>query len=337
MYSPKRRLRLFRNPAFISGGGNVDPGTIYNYSWSEQTGATAANYYGLESSSDFSLLAYTRQSATDGEEGAFLSLNEGSTWTRRTTGITWGSGIYTSDVAIAADNSGILFIANRGTPGTDYIWRSTDGGSNWSPVGSLKLWTSVSCSANGSNVVATELTNSNVWVSSNTGSNWTQISISGSWFASTTSHDGTFMMAIPLNGTSIQISRDSGSNWSNTSVVGTFRTFYISKCSSNGEIAMINTLNNPPLISRNYGSNWSAVTDVSQGFTPFSLAMSRSGRVIVYSGSNLPVFISQDEGVTWQNQTSAGIRYWSSFAMNDFGSKIIAGPLSGKPWVATGT
>jgi hypothetical protein len=340
MYSPKRRFFLFRNPSFTGGGGGgTDPGTIYTFSWIEQTTAPTSEYYQLESSDDFTLFASTRTTTTDNQEGAYISTNEGATWTRQANGITFPAGIYTTDVAVAHDNSGILFIANRGAPGTDYIWRSLDGGSNWTSVSPLKLWTSVSCSANGSNVVATELTTSNVWVSSDTGSNWTQITGSSrAWTWSTISRDGTFMMAYPSITSNVYLSRDSGSNWSTVGILGSNRTFYISKCSSNGEITMINTLSNTPIISRDFGSNWAEITDVSTGFSFQTLGMSSSGRTIAYAGdSNTFIQVSQDGGLTWTSQTSAGSRVWRSFTVDRFGSKILAAVQNGKVWLGTGT
>lgn len=330
MYSAKRRFRLFRHPAWA---GN----SIFTYSWGEQTTAPSTNYIKLESTSDFSTLITTRSTTIDGQEGAYISTDEGANWTRKVNGITWPSAIYSTDVAIASGDSNIMFIANRGTPGTDYIWRSTDKGENWSAVSPLKLWTSVGCSSNGSNVIATELTTSNVWVSYDTGSNWTQVSGSSAWIDSAISSDGTFMIANTNSGSNLRISSNSGSNWAFVQFAPASRTIYRSVCSSNGNIIMTNVLNNPPRISRDFGVTWSDVTDVSTGFTTSAIAMSSSGKVIAYGGSNIPLFVSQDEGVTWEAQTDAGIRYWRSIAMDSNGSKIIAGLQGGRVWLGTGT
>lgn len=333
MYSPKRRFRLFRHPAWAGGGDTP----VYSYTWVEQTTATSTTYLKLESTRDFSTLITTRGTPVDGQEGAYLSTDEGANWTRKANGITWPAPIYATDVAIASENSNIMFIANRGTPGTDYIWRSTDKGENWSLVSPLKLWTSVSCSANGSNVVATEITTSNVWVSSDTGSNWTQITGTGNWGDSAVSSDGTVMIATVVSGSNLRISSDSGSNWSNVQFAPTTRTNYRVVCSSNARVIMVNTLNTLPRISRDFGSNWSDVTDVSTGFTTNVIAMSSNGSVIAYGGSNLPLFVSQDEGVSWQQQPDAGIRYWRSITMDGSGSKILAGVQGGRVWLGVGT
>lgn len=332
MYSAKRRFRLFRDPAWAGDGGNV----VYTYSWEEQTTAPSTTYLKLDSTDDFSTLITTRGTIVDGQEGAYISTDEGANWTRKANGITWPSAIYSSDVAIAGDNSNIMFIANRGTPGTDYIWRSIDKGENWSLVSSLKLWTSVACSADGSNVVATELTTSNIWVSYDTGSNWTQISGTGAWVNSTISSDGTFMIANTSSGSNLRISTDSGSNWSFVQFAPASRTIYRSVCSSNGKVIMTNVLNNPPRISRDFGATWSDVTDVSTGFTTNALAMSLNGKVIAYAGSNIPLFVSQDEGVTWEEQADAGVRYWRSITMDGAGSKLLAGLQGGRVWLGTG-
>lgn len=333
MYSPKRRFRLFRDPAFAGG----DTPSIFTYSWSEQTTAPSTTYIVLMSTNDFSTLITTRGLLTDGQEGAYISVDEGANWTRKANGITWPAAISTTDVTIAKDNGDIMFIANRGSPGTDYVWRSTDRGENWTAVSPLKLWTAVSCSANGSNVVATEITTSNVWVSYDTGSNWTQISGNGNWSEATVSSDGTFMIASAVSGSNLRISSDSGSNWSNVQFAPSSRTVYRSVCSSNGRVIMTNVLNNPPRISRDYGSNWADVTDVSTGFTVDAIAMSLNGSVIGYGGSNLPLFVSQDEGVTWQSQTDAGIRNWRSIAMDGSGTKLLAGLSGGRVWLGTAT
>lgn len=338
MYSPKRRMRLFRDPAWTGDGGGGE--VTYTYTWTEQTTAATANYYAMVADGAFSTLMYTRQSSTDGEEGAYISSNDGGTWTRKATGITWAAGIYTIDSAIARDNSNVMYIANRGTPGSDYVRRSTNRGDNWSSVGQQKLWTSVSCSANGSNVLATELTTSNVWVSYDSGSNWTQKSSSpgsGTWLNSFVSDDGTFMIATQQTTSNIWISSNSGSNWSTVAFAPASRTVYWPTCSSNGQIIMVNVLNNAPRISRDFGVTWSNVTDVSTGFGPYLNTMSRSGKVIAYGISNGPLFISQDEGLTWEKQTSAGTRAWYSLAMDGSGSKIVAGLANGKTWLATGT
>lgn len=333
MYSPKRRMRLFRSPAFTGGG-------TYSYSWSEQTTANVTNYTAMEADGNFSTIVNTRQSDVNGEEGAYVSTDDGATWTRKATGITWLTGIYTVDIAVARDNSNVIYIANRGTPGADYIWRSTNRGDSWTALGQAKLWTSVACSANGSNVLATELTTSNVWVSYDSGSNWTQKSSSpgsASWVHGTVSDDGTFMVAIPQTDSNVYISSNSGSNWSAVRFAPTSRTIYKPATSSDGKITMINVLNNAPRISRDYGVTWEDVTDVSTGFTYNTLAMSRSGEVIAYATSNSYIFISQDEGVTWSSQTDAGIRNWRSIAIDGSGSKILAGLAAARVWLGTGT
>ncbi len=339
MYSPKRRFRLFRDLAFTGGGGSSGNIT-YTYSWIDQSGATATNYLNLEADANFTTILNSRQSDVNGEEGAYISSNDGATWTRKATGITWLVGIYTVDVAIARDDSNIMYIANRGAPGSDYIWRSTNRGESWTALGQAKLWTSVSCSANGSNVVATEITTSNVWVSYDRGSNWTQKSSSpgsGGWISSSMSDDGTFVIVTPQTGSNIQISSNSGSNWSAVTFAPSSRTIYKPLSSSNGQISMVNVLNNPPRISRDYGVTWADVTDVSTGFTYNTLAMSRSGKVIAYATSNSYIFVSQDEGLTWTPQIDTGIRNWRSIAMDGSGSKIIAGLAAGRVWFGSGT
>jgi hypothetical protein len=336
MYADKRNellLRIIKLRRLEEGGGG-----IFTYNWIEQTTAPSALYANMEAATDFSVLAYTRQTQIDGQEGAYFSTDNGATWTRKVTDITWPAGIYSTDIVLAADNPNIVFLANRGTPGTDYIWRTTNGGDSWTAVSPLKLWTGVSCSANGSNVVATELTTSNVWVSYDTGSNWIQKTTnpgSASWTRCLVSANGTFMLASTTTASNVSISYNSGSNWSNVVFAPANRTIYRSVSSSNGQIVMINVLSNAPRISRDFGSNWSNVNDVSFGFCPESLAMSRNGSIIAYAASNTPIFVSQDEGQTWQSQTDPGIRAWNTLAMDGAGSNVIAGIFSGRVWYGT--
>lgn len=341
MYSPKRRFFLFRNPSF-TGGGIV----TYTYSWEDQTTASTLSYNLIRATNDFSTLIMTQITTTNGQQGAYISTDEGATWTRRVTGVTFGTGVYTVDVDIASSDGNIQYIANRAAPTPyAYLYKSTDRGSNWTELTSAgqRLWTTVQCSSNGNTVLSTDISGSGgtVRYSTDGGTNWTAVSSSppGSslqWVNSVISSDGTFMAVTPLITSNFIKSTDGGSTWTTKTNIISSRQWRSLRASSNCEVLIAGTVTNYPFYSLDYGDTWSSITDVSSA-TWLAAAVSPDGQKLAVAQSNGFIWISQDQGATWVKQDSPGSAVWRTLEFNSNGSLLIAGAESDKPWVATGT
>lgn len=323
-----------------------------NFSWGEQLSSPAVNYTGLRTTSGFSAIIMTRATDTDGAEGPYISTDNGATFTRQVTGMSpFGAGIYSADVCVARSNGLIMYAANRGTPTESTLWKSTNGGANWSSISPVTaVWTNIVCSADGQVVLAANASSANASYSqrciysTNGGSTWSIVSAFSGQYERTgfdMSADGTRMYVINLGANTLPMRRstNTGSTWS--TITGSFR-FYRVRCSDDGLTVIaaraVSSGTTYPYISKDGGTTWNDVTGVPARANWGDCAISGDGQTIAVSSGSLgtgTIWASADGGTTWSEQTSAGSRLWLSMAINSNGTRIVAGGTSIRAWVGT--
>lgn len=336
MYSPKRRFRLFRDPAF-TGGGDA---TVYTYTWAEQADAPSQRYstFDIDDSGDIAIT--TRNTATDGAEGPYISTDKGATWTRKVSGMVFGTGA-TSSPCLARSNPIVMYapVSSNG-----YLYKSTNTGDSWTELTSAGQanWASVSCDSFGCNVVAAARS-VGLYKSTDGGSNWSLLSNSGNSVNLDEvfiSEGGHVIAGITFNG-NVRVSTDGGSTFTSNTSYGS-RAWRGLSGSSDGSVLFacyVGSTTGGAALSTDSGATWTDVTSfVGSAGDFWNTGVSINGNKLVTGKEGGSIYISQDKGVTWTEQTTAGTRGWEGIGITADGTTIMAGTFSsGKPWVATGT
>jgi photosystem II stability/assembly factor-like uncharacterized protein len=133
----------------------------------------------------------------------FISTNLGLTWTTNGPVANW------TCVACSADCNKLMATAS------DAVWRSADGGTNWSsflPGFSNGDWQAVAMSADGTKVAVTAQSIHAMYTSLDSGATWSSNYVNGQyWNAIASSADGTRLAA--ASGLGISTSTNSGVTW----------------------------------------------------------------------------------------------------------------------------
>jgi len=332
----------------VATSSTVTITNIPMFTWTEQTGAPTIEWISMDSTTTGTTAIATRRTASTNAEGPYITRDGGATWTRSITGMSFPAAVFSSDITVANSNASIMFSANRGTPSVNApIWRSQDGGSNWSSATSpaSALWQAIKCSANGQVVVAGNASGytNRIAVSTNGGTSWTgrssgltNVNYSGLCLSAS----GTRIYGINSSSAQIRRSTDTGSNWT---AVGSAALFQTIACSADGlTVVAAPTVGSGsttyPYMSIDGGTTWSNVTAVGARRYWGDCSISEDGLTILVSSGNFAtgtLWATTNGGQTWIEQTTAGSRLWASSAINGDGTKIFAGLASGKVWIGT--
>lgn len=340
MYSPKRRLRLFRDPTWA--GPTITDTTLYTYSWTQQSGAPAARYAMFEIDDTGNTMVTTRWTTTDGQEGPYISTDKGATWTRKVTGMTFGATASTNTVCLARSSPSIMYATT--TP-TGSIYKSTDGGDNWVDISPLAAnWNGIKCNSTGSIVVAAASTGY-VYKSTDGGSNWSAMTGAGTGIQLDSvfvSDDGLVIVVCQTPG-NLRVTRDGGTTWSSVTTLGLNRLWRGIAGSTDGKVLLASSSGNSgrPALSTDYGVTWSALSIGSATVSWWNTAVSINGNKLATVQTDGYVYISQDMGSNWTQYTSSpgiSVQSWEGLAMSPDGKTLVLGVQGAeKPWVATGT
>lgn len=340
MYSPKRRLRLFRDSAF--SGPTITDTTVYTYSWLQQSSAPSQRYAMFDVDDTGDTMVSTRWTSTSGQQGPYISTNKGATWSRKVTGITLGGTLLTHSVCVARSSPLIMYATTSPTTGS--IYKSTDGGNNWVDIGPLSAsWNGIKCNSTGTIVVAAAST-SYLYKSTNGGATWSAMTGAGTpqWDSVFVSDDGLVIVGCAVPG-NLQVSRNGGTSWSSITTVGLNRLWRGISGSTDGKVlfACSSGSSGRPVLSTDYGVTWSAVSFGSATVSWWNTAVSINGNKLLTAQSDGYIYVSQDGGSNWTSFTSSpglSAQSWEGLAMTPDGKTMIVGVQgSDKPWVATGT
>ena len=165
-----------------------------------------------------------------------ISRDYGKTWTNGTVNSTSG----VKGVAISSDGKYITIV---GAGGSDRIYTSSNYGLNWTTIGSIGTWNSVTMSADGKFQAAVTGGAGYVYISNDYGNTWTRKNNAGSrpWLSISMSSDGKYIAAT-TNGNYNYVSSDYGENWTvsyiNNRQAGSFYVCNDIAVSSNGKYTL---------------------------------------------------------------------------------------------------
>jgi len=340
MYSPKRRLRLFRDPAF--SGPTISDTTVYTYSWTQQSSAPSQRYAMFDVDDTGDTIVSTRWTSTSGQQGPYISTNKGATWSRKVTGITLGGTLLTHSVCVARSSPLIMYATTSPTTGS--IYKSTDGGNNWVDIGPLSAsWNGIKCNSSGTIVVAAASVGY-LYKSTDGGATWSAMTGAGTpqWDSVFVSDDGLVIVGCAVPG-NLQVSRNGGTTWSSITTVGLNRLWRGISGSTDGKVlfACSSGSSGKPVLSTDYGVTWSAISIGSATVSWWNTAVSINGNKLLTAQSDGYIYVSQDGGSNWTSFTSSpglSAQTWEGLAMTPDGKTMIVGVQgTDKPWVATGT
>ena len=346
MYSPKRRFRLFRHPAW-AGGGEIDDSTVYTYTWAEQTGAPSQRYAAISvDDTGDTMITAQWSAAASANQGTWVSTDSGATWTRKITGMTFVGSTQTNNPVFARSNPNIAYVTNT----SDYLYKSINKGDTWTaitgsaPFNAARMWNCVHCSSDGTNVVAA-ITGGAMYKSTNGGTTWTELTGAGTtraWDEVIISDDGQVIAGCAFNAF-IYVSTNGGTTWTSNTGEGQ-RLWRGLSASSDGRVLFASSVtgalpNGGAVLSKDSGQTWTEVTSSVGGTGDYwDTATSINGAKLVVARTTGSIHISQDGGTTWSAQATPGTgKTWDGIGMSPDGKTIIVGRNTGRPWVATGS
>lgn len=338
MYSPKRRMKLFRDSAWT--GSTITDTTVYTYTWVQQTLAPDQRYFMLNTDNTGTNVASSTALAG---QGPYISTDGGATWNERKSGMTIGSA-YTTDVCFARASPTTVYASLR----TGYLYKSTNGGTSWSELTSAgsRAWSSIRCSSTGIYVIATVDAGS-IYRSADGGSTWTALTAAGTrrWDQGNISENGQVLSVSTFNEL-VYVSTDGGATWTPNTSFGIQNWRGLSASADGSVIFGARVGSSRPALSTNTGATWTSLSSVGVAGDWLNTATSINGNKLVTAVYNdaalLPgyIYVSQDKGATWTQVNSAGQAEWESVAISPDGKKIIAavstGGGVGTVWVGTG-
>jgi hypothetical protein len=249
--------------------------------------------------------------------GVYISTNSGSTFTKATA---IPNGTY--GVAVSGDGQKILAVAN----GSSTVYSSTNQGQTWISRTTATGQYAACISGDGNTWIAAPY-GGNAYLSTSNGDTWTAISAigTGPWWSCAMSYDGSKRYIQPWNA-AIKISTDSGVTWSTSGTVIS-DSYGISTTTDGSKVLQVTRNGSKAFVSTNSGATFTQLYAAAGNV--YAGAISGDGTKIalaVYVNSTGSfIMYSSNGGSTWTQETSAGRRTWYTIAMNDSGTRVIAG------------
>ena len=271
----------------------------------------------------------------------WMSSDYGKTWYVSNSNNTWWS-------SIACDYTGtqIVAISNfLGTSPPGIISISQNSGKTWVTVvsDSTYLFSVVTCTPNGKNIVALNNDNNNdytIYVSNNYGVTWSTVSVpseNGQGTALAISSDGTKIIASFLN--QVMLSTNSGITFTRINIGAGIVNYGAATCNSDASIIIVAVgltggTNYDSLyyggiwISYDFGTTWNLSSTTSDGTYITNrnwvfLKSNSDGSCLNAIDVNGVIYQSVNRGAVWTNITNQYYK-WSSVVSNFNGSKFFA-------------
>ena len=307
---------------------NISPNLIYT-----QTTALTEPWNGIASDSTCQNLVAVIND--NGYGKIYRSSNYGVSWSQLS-GLPSPPNVYPYWRCIASSSNGTHLATANSSPyyqGDNYIYTSTNSGTNWTKqtsAGANKLWLSIASSSDGSMLAAVD-NGSNpggyIWTSSNYGVDWTQQIASGSrkWISIASSSDGTKLAAV-VNGGYIYTSTDvSHNSWYQTNSDSKSWNAIASDSTGKYLAAVVNGggIYTSSDASHNTWNQQTSGLPVNPSWV--SIASSSDGSRLAAAIYNGYIYTSSDYGANWSiNNSSSGSRSWYSIASSSDGTKLAA-------------
>jgi photosystem II stability/assembly factor-like uncharacterized protein len=197
----------------------------------------------------------------------------------------------------------------------DYIYRSSDYGSTFSPLTNSPqaIWQTITSDATGQHLVAGQSDSSflKLYYSTDYGTTWTISNVNDDcyWSSVVSSSDGSKVVAMGLNSQTFEIqiftSTDYGENFTNRGSVDPNPAAYFNKmaCSDTGQYVFI-TGQNGIYKSSDYGVSWSQTgADTTNNQQYYAISVDSTGQYVLVSDNYINnTYFSTDYGNTWTQQ-----------------------------------
>lgn len=340
MYSPKRQLRLFRDPAWPS---KDDTGVLVYGAW-RQASAPSTRSYAI-SIDDTGLNAILANAIGSGARGPFITRDSGRTWSQNTTGMAFPTGVGTFCCAVARSLPSVMYCGNNGG-GLGYLYKSTDCGTTWTELTSAgqRNWTGLVCDSLGSIVIGAAAS-AKLYRSNDGGSTWTALNIiDAQWGPLCMSENGNIIVTGATNGSLIFVSTNGGTSFATRS--STLAGWTGFSCSADGSIIFGSSASSTILcaLSTNSGATWTTGINPSgrasnTGYRRTACSINGNKLVVTEGQASVGgyIWVSQDIGATWSQQANDNPNNWEGVAMTLNGKTIMAGTAAvSAPWVANG-
>lgn len=341
MYSPKRQIRLFRNPGWPS---KDDTGTLVYGAWRQPTSTPSTRAYAI-SVDDTGLNAILANAIGAGARGPFVTRNGGQTWSQNTTGMAFPTGVGTFACAVARSLPSVMYCGNNGG-GLGYLYKSTDYGTTWTELTSAgqRNWTGLVCNSSGSIVIGAAAS-AKLYKSDDGGTSWTALNlVDNLWGPLCMSENGNVIVTATTNGGSIHVSTNGGTSF--TVKTGTLAGWGGFSCSSDGRIIFGASSSSTILCARSTDSGATWTTGINPSGRSSNTGYNRTAcsvngnKLVVTEGQPSVggyIWVSQDRGTTWSQQANNNPNNWEGVAMTLNGKTILAGTAAvSAPWVANG-
>lgn len=270
------------------------------------------DWQSITSSSDGSILAAVS------DNGIYVSMDEGTTWSERT--IPGIAGYHS--IASSANGTNFAVAVYNG-----YIYTSSDYGVTWIERNGAghASWTSIASSSDGTRLAAVQWIGY-IFTSTDGGQTWIQRT-SGidykCWSSITSSSDGTRLAACAID-SYIYTSDDGGLTWIEQTDVGNHDWWSIAMSSDGTRLAVVESYYAGIIkTSIDGGASWTLRSGAgTHGW--YSISSSSDGKKLTACVMGEYIYTSFDSGVTWIEHTGAGSRMWASIASSSDGLKLAA-------------
>ncbi|MBN2037644.1 MAG: hypothetical protein JW768_12960 [Chitinispirillaceae bacterium] len=252
--------------------------------------------------------------AGTGGGGVYLTMNNGTSWTRVSNGLT------NLSIATLAANGGNVFAGTFGGG----VFLSTNNGTSWTAVNNgltnLDVW---AFAANGGNVFA-GTGGAGVFLTTNNGTNWTAVNngLTNGGILSFAVNGGNLFAG--TNGGGVFLSTNNGTSW--TRVSNGLTNLYIRAVIANGGYIFAGTSGGGVFLTTNNGTNWTAVNNGLTNLQVYSLAASGGN---IFAGTNGGgVFLTTNNGTNWIDFNAGLTGLPPVYALTASGSYLFAGVLA---------
>ena len=191
---------------------------------------------------------------------------------------------------------------------------------SWTARESSRNWVSVTCSADGTKLVAA-VYGGQLYSSANSGVTWTARESGRNWYSVASSSDGTKLVAAVYDG-QLYSSADSGVTWTARE---SSRNWVSVTCSADGTKLVAAVYGGYLYTSADSGATWTVGGDNRNWY---SIASSADGTKLVAAVNGAPLYTSADSGTTWTQRESS--RNWYSVASSADGTKLVAAVSGGQ-------
>ena len=251
-------------------------------------------------------------------EGAYYSVDSGANWSY----LNW---VRTSSIAVSSDGTKIYQTSRNNQNSYLKRFNLTTSTTNEVRPDGYECWDlcPVTASSDGTKI-ALSTYGGDVWLSSNSGDSWTKSSGRYSNLVGIAGSSDLGSLYIIREGGYIYKSVDNAATWIELTTAGS-REWQSVASSSNGQVVIASVYGGNIWKSTNGGTSWTQLTNIAG--TRMRLAISNNGSVLVAANYQGLFKVSPDGGATWDSDSTN--RYWNAIAMNNDGSKIIAGSGDG--------